>query len=149
MLHWCLLSVKPQVQDVEPLVGQIFTGILWHHYEPPSGFTFDISSKNAPIQVTNTPKCFCFFFRLAWNLTQIVPVQVCYHGVVLSAISYIYIFYGSFLFFVAGTNVQDDARLNDYNLPELVDLFVEYAQNQVCNVTVSQILFVYVIFFQL
>jgi hypothetical protein len=38
--------------------------------------------------------------------------------------------------------VQDDARLNDYNLPDLVDLFVEYAQNQVCNVTVSQILFV-------
>jgi alpha-mannosidase len=74
MLHWCLLSVKPQVQDVEPLVGQIFTGILWHHYEPPSGFTFDISSKNSPI--------------------------------------------------------QDDPRLNEYNLPELVDLFVEYARNQ-------------------
>jgi alpha-mannosidase len=54
--------------------AEIFTGILWHHYEPPSGFTFDISSKNSPI--------------------------------------------------------QDDARLNDYNLPELVDLFVEYARNQ-------------------
>jgi hypothetical protein len=54
----------------------------------------------------------------------------------------IYILYGSLYFFVAGTNVQDDPRLNEYNLPELVDLFVEYAQNQVCNVTVSQILFV-------
>jgi hypothetical protein len=68
---------------------------------------------------------------------------VCYHGVVFSATSYIYIYIiWEFLFFVAGTNVQDDARLNDYNLPELVDLFVEYARNQVCNVTVSQILFV-------
>jgi hypothetical protein len=47
---------------------------------------------------------------------------------------------GVFNFFVAGTNVQDDARLNDYNLPELVDIFVEYAQKQVC--IVSQILFV-------
>ncbi len=62
-------------------------------------------------------------------------------GGFLCNLIYIYILW-EFLFFVACTNVQDDARLNEYNLPELVDLFVEYAQNQVCNVTVSQILFV-------
>jgi hypothetical protein len=27
--------------------------------------------------------------------------------------------------------MQDDPRLSDYNVPELVDLFVEYVQNQV------------------
>jgi hypothetical protein len=82
-----------------------------------------------------------FFLLFGLKLDTNSSVQVCYHGVVFSAISYIY-FMGVFNFFVAGTNVQDDARLNDYNLPELVDLFVEYAQNQVCSVTVSQILFV-------
>jgi hypothetical protein len=37
--------------------------------------------------------------------------------------------------------VQDDVCFNDYNVLELVDFFVEYAQNQVCNVTIQQIMF--------
>jgi hypothetical protein len=31
--------------------------------------------------------------------------------------------------FVVGTDVQDDAHFNDYNVLELVDIFVEYFQN--------------------
>ncbi|CAK9863623.1 unnamed protein product [Sphagnum jensenii] len=54
--------------------AQIFAGVLSHHYEPPSAFSFDIDSTNPPF--------------------------------------------------------QDDPRLSDYNVPELVDLFVEYVQNQ-------------------
>jgi hypothetical protein len=54
---------------------------------------------------------------------------------------HIYIIW-EFLFFVVGIDVQDDAHLNDYNVLELVDLFVEYTQNQVCNVIVQHILFV-------
>ncbi|CAK9202875.1 unnamed protein product [Sphagnum troendelagicum] len=54
--------------------AQIFAGVLSHHYEPPSAFSFDIDSTNPPF--------------------------------------------------------QDDPGLSDYNVPELVDLFVEYVQNQ-------------------
>ncbi len=59
---------------------------------------------------------------------------------VFFVISYIYIYIyiiWEFLFFVVGTNVQDDVCFNDYNVHELVDLFVEYAQNQVCNVIIQ------------
>jgi hypothetical protein len=38
--------------------------------------------------------------------------------------------------------VQDDIYFNDYNVPKLIDFFVEYAQNQVCNITIQQIMFV-------
>ncbi len=48
----------------------------------------------------------------------------------------IHIIWG-FLFFVVGTNVQDDVCFNDYNVLELVDLFAEHAQNQVCNVIIQ------------
>lgn len=54
--------------------AQIFAGLLWHHYEPPHEFQFDISSTTSPI--------------------------------------------------------QDDPALFGYNVPKLVDLFVEYATNQ-------------------
>ncbi len=37
-----------------------------------------------------------------------------------------------------GYNMQDDPRLSDYNVPELVDLFVEYVQNQVHNAAFTQ-----------
>jgi hypothetical protein len=38
--------------------------------------------------------------------------------------------------------VKDDVYFNDYNVPKLVDFFVEYVQNQVCNVTIQHIIFV-------
>jgi len=60
--------------------------------------------------------------------------------VVLSTISYIYIIW-EFLFFLVNTNVQDDDCFNAYNVFELVGIFVEYVQNQVCNVTMQQIMF--------
>jgi alpha-mannosidase len=62
--------------------AQIFAGVLSHHYEPPSAFSFDIDSPNPPF--------------------------------------------------------QDDPRLSDYNVPELVDLFVEYVQNQVHSAAFTQ-----------
>jgi hypothetical protein len=37
-----------------------------------------------------------------------------------------------------GYNMQDDPHLSDYNVPELVDLFVEYVQNQVHNAAFTQ-----------
>ncbi len=55
--------------------------------------------------------------------------------------SHIYIIW-EFLFFVDGIDVQDDIYFNDYNVPKLIDFFVEYAQNQVCNITIQQIMFV-------
>jgi len=54
--------------------AQIFTGLMTHHYDPPTEFQFEIKSQTSPI--------------------------------------------------------QDDPSLYDYNLPQILDLFVEYANNQ-------------------
>jgi hypothetical protein len=83
-----------------------------------------------------------FFFSFVWPKT--LHKQSPYNYVTtwwFSLQFHIYIIW-EFLFFVDGTDVQDDVCFNDYNVPKLVDLFVEYAENQVCNVTIQQIMFV-------
>ena len=53
--------------------SDIFTGVLYNHYDPPTGFCFDIKCDNPPIQVMSTllcnvalVQCFCYLIKLKY-----------------------------------------------------------------------------------
>jgi hypothetical protein len=48
-VFWSVNKVQNEWRHV--ILGQIFAGVLSHHYEPPSAFSFDIDSTNPPFQV--------------------------------------------------------------------------------------------------